>query len=259
MDPALIDRTSRSVLGIRYEEQPVRPMTISGIEGSLPAKILSTDTRGTSTRLVIARPGWGSRLAGAFTADIEVFVLKGDLRIGNEHLADYEYASVPAGGVVGGIATESGAVALLMTAGPVRFDTSTGGARADLVTGRPSDAQWVREIDGTGHFVHPLAATARGEVWIGSTRQDPDSPVWHRHPHDEETFVMEGQFSYQDICQHEVILTEAAPGSYFYRPAGTAHTGPIPTTDETVLTFNRALGGGHSNELLSGSEAHLSE
>lgn len=246
MDPALIDRTTQPILGINESEQPVRPMTISGIEQSIPAKILSTDLRGSGTRLVRLNPGWGSRLAGAFTADIEIFVLKGNIRIGSIDLADYDYAAIPGGRVVGGFRSEAGAVALLMTCGPVRYDTSTGGAPADLVIGRPGETSWQRETDGTQLFTRTVATSGIGQVWLGSTHQDVGNHVWHRHIHDEETFVLDGEVTYVDSVDETLVTTRGGVGSYFYRPAGSRHTTPALIGDETVLTFHRSLGRHHT-------------
>lgn len=241
MDPALTDRTTRPILGIRHLDQPNRPMTIPGIERPVQAKILSSSLRGTGTRVVRFEAGWGSRLAGAFTAAVEVFILKGDLVVGSVQLGDYEYARIPKSGVVGGFRSERGAIALLMTSGPVRYDTSTGGAAASLIVGRPSETRWESEWDNTAVFVRPLAAGDSSQAWLGSTQLE-GNELWHTHPHDEETFVLEGDLEYADRVDDGTVLTTASPGSYFYRPAGTEHTSPAVRGDETVLTFNRSLG-----------------
>lgn len=243
MDPALIDRTSQPVIGITHASQPDRAMTISGIEHSVPARILSTNLRGTATRLVRLNPGWGSRLAGCFTANVEIFVLKGDIRVGSVELADYEYVGIPSGGVVGGFRTEMGAIALLMTSGPVRYDTSSGGASAKLVVGRPANTGWEREFEEADIYVRPLATSEISEVWLGSTRQHPENPLWHEHTHDEETFVLDGSVDYIDERNDETVSTHASPGSYYYRPAGRRHTVPVLASEEAVLMFHRSLGG----------------
>lgn len=242
IDPALTDRTIRPIVGIRHAEQADRPMTIPGIERSAHARILSTTLRGAATRIVHLESGWGSRLAGAFTAAVELFVLKGDLSVGSVELTDYDYVLIPGGGVIGGFRTESGAFALLMTSGPVRYDTSSGGASADVVLGRPSETEWEKERPGAEIFARPVATTAFGQVWLGSTLLSQDSEIWHRHPHDEETFVLEGAFSCIDRPDGESVTSTASPGSYFYRPAGTPHTAPAALGQETVLTFHRSLG-----------------
>jgi hypothetical protein len=249
MDPALTDRTTRPIVGIRHTEQPVRPMIIPGIEQSVHARILSTNPRAAATRIVRLESGWGTRLAGAFTAAVEVFVLKGDLIVGQVKLTDYEYALIPSGGMIGGFRTETGAIALLMTSGPVRYDSSSGGAAARLAVGRPVETQWGREWHGVDLFVRPLATTAFGQVWLGSTQLSPDSEIWHRHPHDEETFLLEGAFSCVDRLDGETVMTSAKPGTYFYRPAGIQHTAPAVLGQETVLTFHRSLGP-HESDLV---------
>ena len=241
MDPALRDRTTRPILGVRHVDQPNRPMTIPGIEFPLQAKILSSSFRGAGTRIVHLAPGWGSRLAGAFSATVEIFVLKGDLVVGAVGLSDYEYIQIPHGGIVGSFRTETGAIALFMTSAPVRYDTATGGAGASLIVGRPSETGWEKESDDRAVFVRPLAAGESGQVWLGSTQLE-DNEQWHVHTHDEETFVIEGGLGYMDRVDGVTAMTPASPGSYFYRPGGTEHTLPAVRGDETVLTFNRSLG-----------------
>lgn len=242
MDPALIDRTANSILGIDMDAQPVRNMTIAGIEDAVPAKILSTDLRGAATRLLRIPPGWGSRLSGSFTASISVFVLKGSVQAGSVTLSDYELVTVPAHGVIGGFRSETGAVALFMTSAPIRFDTSTGGAQADLTVGRPSASTWQRDEGESSLFTRALASSGTEEAWLGSTRQDPASPVWHRHTSDQETLVLDGDVRYVDLVDGRPVVTQGSPGTYFYRPAETAHAGPATTGDTSVVTFNRSLG-----------------
>lgn len=242
MDPAVIDRTTRPILGIDEGDQRLRPMTVAGIEGSIHAKILSTDLRGAATRIVRMKEGWGSRLAGAFSADVEVFVLQGNLYVGSTSLTDYEYAFIPGDGVVGAFRSESGAVALLMTSGPIRYDTSTGGRRADVVVGRPSETSWQVDAEVRGLFRRPVATTRLGEVWLGSTQLDPETQVWHSHPHDDELFVLEGSIACSDLLGDQSLETTAGPGSYFYRPKSTVHTAPTARTEGSIVTFNRSFG-----------------
>lgn len=242
MDSALVDRTTIAILGVTDGEQPLRPMTIPGIEGKLPAKTLSTDLRGSSTRLARFAPGWGSALAGAFSAHIEVFVIGGSLQVGPHELDAYHYVAIPRGGVVTGLGSTRGGLALLMTSGPVRYDTSTGGAPARLVVGRPSETSWARLDPEAELFSRPLARGPTGDIWIGSSAQDPDHPVWHRHPHDEECLVLGGEVVYVDRTGGEEVTTHGGAGSYFYRPAGSVHTAPCPVSAETVLTFHRSFG-----------------
>lgn len=242
MDPALADRTKRSILGITDGDQPLRAIAIPGIEGSIPAKILSTNLRGASTRLIRAGAGWGSGIAGLFTADVEVFVLEGDLQVGSDIVTDYEYAAVSARGVIGRFRTERGVVALLMTSGPVQYDTSSGGPTAKSVVGRPADSAWARTYDDVGLFTRPLATGPNGDIWIGSSHLAPGSDFWHRHPHDEESFVLEGAISYSDWIDDTRVDTRCQGGGYFFRPAGTIHSGPRVEGEKSVLVFHRSFG-----------------
>lgn len=242
MDPAVIDRKTKPVLGISEGDQPVRSMTIPGIERAIHARILSSSLRGAATRIVRLTPGWGSRLVGAFTADVEIFVLKGGVQIGSLELTDYDYAFIPGGGVVGGFRSETGAVALLMTSAPVRYDTSTGGRRADVTVGRPGETRWEADPAHSGLFRRDLATSAVSEVWLGSTQLGSEPELWHRHAHDEETFVLEGSIRSLDLVDDEVVEISAVQGSYFYRPGESAHAAATALGEEANVTFHRSMG-----------------
>jgi hypothetical protein len=245
MDPAVTDRTCNPILGVTDRDLPVRSMTVSGIENNIKAKILSTDLRGAATRIVVFPPGWGSRLTGSFTGDVGVFVLQGDLRVGSVALRDYEYVSIPSGGVIGRFTTENGVIALLMTSKPIRYDTSRGGAPADLVVGRPSETSWSRHAENSDLFIRPVCTSKMSTIWLGSVMAPVhDVTVWTESDVDEETFVLEGRIEYMDEVDEKIVVTKATAGSYFYRPAGTRHTAPMRIGEETVMTFHRSMPAG---------------
>ena len=130
MDPALVDRTVTHLAGVDDASLPVRPMTIAGISGPLEARILSTDMRGASTRLVRLPAGWGSEAPGAFSAEVEVFVIRGAFEAGAHVLEAGDYIHLPQGHVVPRVRAAEDGAALLMTSAPLRYDTSAAGPPA---------------------------------------------------------------------------------------------------------------------------------
>jgi len=243
MDPALVDRTITHLAGVDDASLPVRPMTIPGITGSLEARILSTDMRGSGTRLVRLRSGWGSEASGALTAAVELFVFKGALQVGDCALETGDYLHVPQNQVVGGLqATDDGA-ALLMTSGPVRYDQFFAGRPADLKPVRASAQDWVPVPEMPGRFMKHLGRGAVGDVWLGGAHQwDHGDGGWHSHPHHEECFVIDGEITLRERQDDSDEPLTAGPGTYFFRPAGTPHSGPGSRCDDTALTFHRAFG-----------------
>ena len=54
--------------------------------------------------------------------------------------------------------------------------------------------------------------------------------------------MLDGDVEYVDLVDGQPVVTRGSPGTYFYRPADTAHAGPVATGDASVVTFNRSLG-----------------
>lgn len=248
VDPALVDRTVTHLAGVDDASLPVRPMTIPGITGSLEARILSTDMRGSSTRLVRLRSGWGSETPGGLTAAVELFVLQGVLQVGDCALETGDYLHVPQNRVVGGLrATEDGA-ALLMSSGPVRYDQFFAGQAADLKPGRPSDQDWEPVPEMPGRFMKRLGQGPVGDVWLGGAhRWDHGDRGWHCHPHHEECFVIDGEITLRERQDDSDEALTAGPGTYFFRPAEVPHCGPGSRCDDTALMFHRTFGDLHTD------------
>ncbi len=243
VDPALVDRTVTHLAGIDDASLRSRAMSIPGISGSLDARILSTDLRGSSTRLVRLHRGWASEASGAFTAEVELFVFRGALQVGDHVLETGDYVHVPQNRVVPGLRVADDGAALLMTSAPVRFDQNFSGRPADLEPGRASDQDWVPVPQMPGRFVKHLGRGPVGDVWLGGAHQwDHTDGGWHCHPHHEECFVIDGEITLRERHDDPDALLAAGPGTYFFRPAGVLHGGPGSRCEGTALAFHRAFG-----------------
>ena len=243
MDPALVDRTVTHLAGIDDASLPIRPMTIGGISGSLEARILSTDLRGSSTRLVRLRSGWGSETPGAFSAAVELFVIGGALEAGDHVLEAGDYLHVAQDRVVPRLRVVDDGAALLMTTAPVRYDPSFQGRPADLTPGRASDQDWVPVPQMPGRLMKRLGRGPVGDVWLdGAHRWDHGDGPWHCHPHHEECFVIDGEITLRERREGSDAVVTAGPGTYFFRPAGVLHSGPGSRCEDTALAFHRAFG-----------------
>lgn len=242
-DPALIDRTITHLAGIDDASLPTRTMTIPGIAGSLEARILSTDLRGSSTRLVRLQAGWGSEVAGAFSAEVELFVIRGSLEAGAHALEAGDYLHIPQNRTVPRLRVAADGAALLMTSAPVRYDSSFQGPPADLSPGRASERDWVPVPEMPGRHIKRLGRGPVGDVWLDGARQwDHGDRPWHRHPHHEECFIVDGEFALREQPESADAVLRAGPGTYFFRPAGVLHCGPGSSCDDTTLAFHRAFG-----------------
>lgn len=242
-DPALVDRTVTHLAGIHDASLPIRSMTVPGIDGALEARILSTDMRGSSTRLVRLRAGWGSEARGAFSAEVELFVIQGSLEAGHHSLEAGDYIHLPMGRTVPRLRVTAGGAALMMTSAPVRYDSTFQGPPAELAPGRASTRDWIPVPEMPGRHIKPLGRGPVGDVWLGGAREwDQGDGGWHHHPHHEECFVIDGEIILRERSAPTGEMITAGAGTYFFRPAGIPHSGPGSRCDDIMLAFCRAFG-----------------
>ena len=253
VDPALVDRRSRSLRAIQEGDLPSRTMTIAGCEGRIEARILSKDLSGPATRLALISEGWGSGVVGAFTADLELFVIRGELVVAGERIGRYDYAAIPAGGVVSGVRARSDTLALVMTSAPIRYDTSAGGMLSKPLVGMGTAAPWSGVPELPGRYVRPLADGLHGPVWLAGARDwANENGPWHLHEAAEEVFVLEGEFTVAERIpvaerdgegadfREEVF--RCGPGTYTFRMAGRPHAGPGSASSDLAIAFHRMHG-----------------
>ncbi len=252
-DPALADRRHRSLRAIGEGALPSRTMTIAGCEGTIDARVLSKDLSGPATRLARMPAGWGSGVVGAFSADLELFVIHGEVRIAGEKVGPYDYVAVKAGAVIGGIRAMEQTLALLMTSAPVRYDTSVGGLLSKPLVGRAAAVPWRPVSELPGRYVRLLAQGPGGTAWLAGAREwrNEDGP-WHMHESPEEVFVLEGEFVVtersgdwapgSDAEEGSGRTYRCGPGTYTFRLPGRAHAGPGSSSSELAIAFHRMLG-----------------
>ncbi len=252
-DPALIDRRRQSLRAIAEGDLPNRTMTIAGCEGRIEARLLSKDLSGPATRLARMHAGWGSGVVGAFTADLELFVIRGELAVAGERIGQYDYAAVRAGQVISGVRARVPTLALVMTSAPIRYDTSAGGMLSQPLVGLATGAPWAAVPELPGRFVRPLATGPSGDIWLSGARDwsNEDGP-WHVHESAEESLVLEGEFTVSERLDlpgeahedgtHGEEAYRCRPGTYTFRLPGRPHSGPGSSSSDLAIAFQRMLG-----------------
>ncbi len=253
LDPDLHDRRRVPLPVVDERELPIRTMRITGLEGRMEARILSRDRSGPVTRLARIPSGFGSGAAGAFTADLELFVVKGALALGGAEVGENDYAAVRAGQVISGLRASADSLALVMTAAPVRFDLSAGGGLSAPLLGRAGTFRWEEDPDMPGWFVMPLAEGLCGRVWLSGWKGwGNGGGRWRICESPEEMFVLDGSLLFAEIPfpdsapPFDPSLAETrrlGSGSYVYRLPGQPHAGP-GSGAESALAFHRSLGPG---------------
>ncbi len=241
-DPSLVNRCIRLIAGVDEAQLPVRDLRIAGIEGKAAARILSRDPKGPSTRVVNLPAGWQIPQPGAFTARLELFVVRGSVQIEGEQLGRLGYACLPKGARVQSMGSESGALTLLWLGEPVRFDRDAPGREAGPQLVDPAGIVWATAMADEG-VLHKELATCGGIMTSLVATVHRRARQWSAHSSDEECFVLDGEMTTVDCENDEEVSHSYRPGGYVYRPAGCWHGGTRSGTVRTAVIVHRlALG-----------------
>src|SRR5262249_31833844 len=105
------------------ETLPWEPLNIPGMREGMKARLLSRSPSIAAVSLMTYLPmRWRQEQKGFHSGDVEIFLLEGDLSIGDaqgeQKLTKYSYTFIPAGLVHGPVSTRQGAVFILWFKGP---------------------------------------------------------------------------------------------------------------------------------------------
>lgn len=209
---------------------------IAGLPGAR-AKQLAGDprTRRSSNRVRLPAD-WSFTTGASPSQSVEVFVLSGEIELGEFTLASGGYAYLPPA-----------------TSGfPMR---SVNGARI---------LYFVDEANERAVIQTPLIASSTLLAWqptqtgfsVKELRSDPGSGVrtwllkiepgatknWQRSTQTVEGYLLSGAVTETECNGTEALTWEYYPGGYFYRPAGNVSGGPDSTTTSGGIWFLRARG-----------------
>ncbi|HXN21766.1 MAG TPA: DUF4437 domain-containing protein [Candidatus Dormibacteraeota bacterium] len=244
------DRGKDLVAWVQPDRLYWRPFAIRGIRDA-EIKLLSVDET-TQARSQIKRlpPGW-SRPTGYHKTNTEIFVLDGDLAIGDKKMGKYSYAHYPAGYAHGPVHTDYGATFLEWWDGPPDFVASRESkpdARSDQViegwnyytarlakaedfpkfSNRPLPPDYpihlkiIRRDPVTGQLTW-IAMTPGGGA--GSLTAGKRRPLWSANPAWEEGYLLEGDMTVGECLPVGEVVGSYGPGGYFFRPASAPYGG----------------------------------
>jgi hypothetical protein len=239
-----LDRATEFVGWVEPETLYWRPFAIEGLPDA-EFKLLSLDVK-TGARAQITRfpPGWRQPV-GYYNTNNELFVLSGDLTIGDDRMTKYSYAYYPAGLVVGEARSESGATVLHWMDAPPAFTVSKTSKdesrRNELVTHwNFYDTPWTTNENFPKWADFPPSP----EMRLKLLRQDKKTgqmtwinfgaagggglakgKSWEAHPMWEEAMVLEGDLTYGECLPGGERVGTYRPGGYFFRPPNIRHGG----------------------------------
>jgi quercetin dioxygenase-like cupin family protein len=225
---------------------------VAGLPG-VRAKQLTGDarTRRSGTRILIPAD-WEFSSGASPGRSVEVFVLAGELNLGEFSLTVGGYAYVPPGSTGLPMWSDNGALILYF------LDTANDKAviQTPLITN--SDLlDWespVFDFGSDGLSIKELRADPGSGARTWLLKVDPGAnQSWQYSSQTLEGYLLSGSVVDTECVAGESATYEYLPGGYFHRPPGAIHGGPAATTSAGAVWFLR-ISASEQIELVSGCE-----
>jgi len=223
----------------------------SHAQGDAQQKNLSYDEEDGSASLRVNFTTDWTRPAGVHDAMTEWYVLKGEVKLGEQTLGESDYWCAPKGVLTPALQVKAGTEILLFREygswgfTPADRSAADVAANAELTIKRSNDMEWydVEDPENGSPMDFSRGGTPVPGLFIKLLYRDPNTgfytrlikakPGWVEHPlahHPvfEEAYMLEGEFAYNYGSMRK--------GSYFFRPAGVRH-GDFVAGEEDGFVF----------------------
>ena len=210
----------------------------AGLPGTR-AKGLSGDARtGRFSALLLLPEQWRWNTGAAPGKSVEIYVLAGEVMLGDLALRPGNYAWLPPGSTGLSMSSLGGAELLyfLDDAAPDAVIQTPLFMSRDVVPWQPltEDAmdaglqvKELRHDPGSGQRTFLL------KVEPGATQR------WQKASAKEEGFLLSGDYRHSECLNGEAVTGDYTPGGYFERPAGVVNGGPLAGSSEGAVWFMR--------------------
>lgn len=219
---------------------------VDELEGTFHAGLPGTRAKGMSgdlhtgrfSALLLLPQQWRWTTGAAPGKSVEIFVLAGEVMLGDLALRPGNYAWLPPGSTGLSMTSLHGAELLyfLNDAAPNAVIQTPLFMSRDVVpwqplTEDPMDAGFVvkelRHDPGSGERTFLL------KVEPGA------SQPWRKSSSKEEGFLLSGDYRHSECINGKTITGDYTPGGYFERPAGAVHGGPLAGSNEGAVWLMR--------------------
>ena len=212
----------------------------AGLPGTR-AKGLSGDPQtGRFSALLLLPEQWRWNTGAAPGKSVEIFVLLGEVTLGDLQLRPGNYAYLPPGSTGLSMSTLNGAQVLyfLNDADPNSVIQTPLFMSRDVVPWEPLSAD---PIDA-GLQVKELRADPGSGAKTYLLKIEPGATQpWRQSSVATEGFLLSGEYRHSECVEGEAVTGAYAPGGYFQRPAGSVNGGPEAGTEEGAVWFVRTL------------------
>lgn len=214
---------------------------VAGLPG-IRAKQLAgnPETRRSSNRLLLP-PQWSFSTGAAPGKSVEIYVLAGEINLGEFVLGSGGYAFVPAGSTGLNIQTDGGALLLYF----LDDANSASVIKTPMILNR-GILQWQALSDDANDFGVSIkelrfdpgsgARTVLLKMEPGATRP------WMKSSVLEEGYLLEGNYEHSECIDGKVLTGRYVAGGYYHRPAGAVNASLAGGDGGAVVWLVRELG-----------------
>ena len=211
---------------------------IAGMPG-VRAKSLAGDpqTRRSSSRIILPAD-WQFTTGASPGMSVELFVLAGEVRLGDLELEPGGYAFVPSGSTGMSLSTRDGAVLLYFVD---EMDSSSVIQTPLIQSSNLLEWQPVSTaMSDIGLSVKELRADPGSGARTWLLKVDPNAlQSWRQSSVTKEGYLVSGVYRTSECLQGEPVTEDYLPGGYFYRPAGAVHGGGEEKSSGDSIWFMR--------------------
>ncbi|MDX1517189.1 MAG: hypothetical protein R3288_10140 [Woeseiaceae bacterium] len=210
------------------------------------AKQLAGDmhTRTASNRVDIP-PDWTGSTGGSPGKALELFVMSGELRVGDIALGAGGYLYVPPGSLGFRLASDHGARILYF----LNDVPATSVIRAPLLLDS-NLVEWQETSPGIFTKVLREDPGSGARTWL--YRVTPVGVVpWQSSTVGREGYLLRGQYRHSECLDGLAATGEYGPGGYFRRPPGAINGGPESRAETESVWFLRESSAGERNEAVT--------
>lgn len=208
----------------------------------LRAKRLSGDAEtGRYSALLMLPPNWRWTTGASPGMGVEIYVLSGQVLLGDLELIAGNYAYLPPGSLGLPIRSEAGAELLyfLDEAGPASVIRTPLFMSRDVVPWEP--------VEGAGPVAGAEEKVLREDPGSGARtwllRVAPgDGQPWQQHSVTAEGYLLSGNYRHSECVGGKAVTGSYGAGGYFLRPAGAVSGGPDAGTREGAVWLLRRNG-----------------
>jgi hypothetical protein len=236
------------------QDVPFVPLPIEGLPDGVRVKILSLDVESGACSLIVEMPANSIREKKGFhSGALEIFLLEGELTVGETVLTSRCYTYIPAWMAYGAIETTNGCTALFFFDKSPDFTPSEESTLKSEIGNHVAYKNYYEEVWDVSKLRDSFKAPpplflkvlkedkeTGARTWITGVISGHPRYAWEVHSAWEEGFLLEGEYTIEECLSEGTQTIVYQPGGYFFRPAFIAHAGPQSGPNGYAIWFFRS-------------------